>query len=144
KVLVSGDNVPLLLFEKLHTVVPDSSLLVLRESTGTAIWSNIFIANDTNYDGNIFPAGYPLVNQYCRVVDAFGRDCPDYVSGELWVAGMSLAIGYQGEPNTTSEAFVWYRGIRWYRTGDSVYYQPDGVLISSGRIKQYVLLHGRN
>ncbi|ELO0594093.1 amino acid adenylation domain-containing protein [Salmonella enterica] len=144
KVLVSGDNVPLLLFEKLHTVVPDSSLLVLRESTGTAIWSNIFIANDTNYDGNIFPVGYPLVNQYCRVVDAFGRDCPDYVSGELWVAGMSLAIGYQGEPNTTSEAFVWYRGIRWYRTGDSVYYQPDGVLISSGRIKQYVLLHGRN
>ncbi|EBW6040443.1 amino acid adenylation domain-containing protein [Salmonella enterica subsp. enterica serovar Infantis] len=144
KVLVSGDKVPLLLFEKLHTVASNSSLLVLRESIGTAIWSNIFIVSDANYDGNVFPAGYPLGNQYCRVVDAFGRDCPDYVNGELWIAGINLAIGYRGDLHATSEAFVWYRGIRWYRTGERVYYQPDGILISAGRIKQNVLMHGRH
>lgn len=148
KVLVSGDNVPLFLSEKLRAVAPDSKLLALRESVGAAIWSNIFIVSDTNsntnYEGNVFPAGYPLGNQYCRVVDDFGRDCPDYVSGELWIAGMSLAIGYQGDPHATSEDFVWHQGIRWYRTGDLVCYRPDGVLISAGHIKQNVLLHGRN
>lgn len=44
------------------------------------------------------PYGYPLAHQYYRVVDQAGRDCPDWVTGELWIGGRGVALGYYREP----------------------------------------------
>ena len=52
------------------------------------------------------------------MVDAQGRDCPDWVTGELWIGGAGVALGYRGDPAQTAERFVDYNGERWYRTGD--------------------------
>ncbi|WP_176132058.1 AMP-binding protein, partial [Burkholderia cepacia] len=74
------------------------------------------------------PYGRPLANQRYRVVDAQGRDCPDWVTGELWIGGAGVALGYRGDPAQTAERFVDYNGERWYRTGDLGRYWPDGNL----------------
>ena len=52
------------------------------------------------------PYGYPLPNVRCRVVDPHGRDCPDWVTGEIWIGGAGLAAGYHRNEAFTSERFV--------------------------------------
>ena len=49
------------------------------------------------------PYGRPLPGQAYRVVDADGRDVPDYVPGELLIGGDSLARGYRNDPELTAQ-----------------------------------------
>jgi yersiniabactin nonribosomal peptide synthetase len=88
------------------------------------------------------PYGRPLRNMRCRVVDAQGRDCPDWVPGELWVGGPGVALGYRGDPERTTARFVDYDGLRWYRTGDLGRYWSDGTLEFLGRADHQVKIRG--
>jgi hypothetical protein len=83
-----------------------------------------------------------LRNQHYRVVDQSGRDCPDWVPGELWIGGAGVAQGYRGDPELTRQRFVTVAGERWYRTGDLGRYRPGGVLEFLGRLDNQVKLRG--
>ncbi|ETF00313.1 hypothetical protein W822_22615 [Advenella kashmirensis W13003] len=76
------------------------------------------------------------------MVDALGRDCPDWVPGELWIGGAGVANGYRGDPQRTAAAFVTYNNQRWYRTGDLGRYWPDGTLEFLGRRDHQIKLRG--
>ena len=72
-----------------------------------------------------FDSVWPAVaGQAYRVVDADGRDVPDYVPGELLIGGDSLARGYRNDPELTAQRFVQQASGRWYRTGDRGRYWP--------------------
>ncbi|MEV6167046.1 amino acid adenylation domain-containing protein [Streptomyces sp. NPDC051954] len=88
------------------------------------------------------PYGTPLRNVRCRVVDGRGRDCPDWVPGELWIGGDGVALGYRADPARTAEKFTERDGVRWYRTGDLARYWPDGSLEFLGRRDHQVKLSG--
>ncbi len=74
------------------------------------------------------PYGYPLAHQYYRVVDQAGRDCPDWVTGELWIGGRGVALGYYREPEKTAAQFVSVHRAGFYRTGDYGRFWPNGCL----------------
>ena len=66
--------------------------------------------------------------------------------GEIWISGESVTDGYWQRPDETAEAF----GGRlvgepdlYLRTGDLGFLQ-DGELVVTGRIKDLIILHGRN
>ncbi len=93
------------------------------------------------------PYGRPLPGQAYRVVDEFGRDCPEWVTGELWIGGAGVARGYRGDPERTADRFVEVateggRVERWYRTGDLGRYRPGGVLEFLGRRDTQVKIRG--
>lgn len=89
--LVSGDWVPLGLRSKL----PEGVLLVaMGGATEAGIWSNYFEVGEVDPSWSSIPYGRPLSNQSFRVVGEDGLDCPDWVPGELWIGGGSLADGY--------------------------------------------------
>lgn len=88
------------------------------------------------------PYGMPVANIQCRVVDKQGRDCPDWVKGELWVSGVGVATGYHGDEERTAEKFVVWQQRRWYRTGDVASYRPDGILDFFGRADNQVKIRG--
>jgi mycobactin phenyloxazoline synthetase len=88
------------------------------------------------------PYGAPFTNNACRVVNSFGSDCPDWVPGELWIAGRGIARGYRGRPDLTADRFVSYLGRTWYRTGDLARYWPDGTLEFVGRADHRVKISG--
>ncbi len=52
--------------------------------------------------------------------------------GTLWIGGDTLAEGYLGQPELTSEHFPFHSGRRWFRSGD-VGDINDGVLTIQGR-----------
>ncbi|MET8307435.1 amino acid adenylation domain-containing protein [Micromonospora sp. NPDC005173] len=140
--LVSGDWVGLDLRDRLVALHPDARLTALGGATEAAIWSNAFDVDGVPAHWRSIPYGLPLPNQRYRVVDGRGRDCPDWVVGELWIGGAAVAAGYRGDPERTAQRFVTYDGVRWYRTGDLGRYWPDGTLEFLGRADFQVKIRG--
>ena len=75
-----------------------------------------------------------------RVCDAFsGAVLEDRMAGELEIRGTSVTPGYYKHPEATAAAF--HDG--WLRTGDQAYL-VDGELVLCGRIKDMIIVAGRN
>lgn len=141
--LVSGDWVGLDLSARLAALAPGCRLVALGGATEAAIWSNaIDVPVEIPPRWNSVPYGFPLTNQCYRVVDTHGRDCPDWVPGELWIGGVGVAQGYRGDPKRTADRFVVHPGQRWYRTGDHGRYWPDGTLEFLGRRDTQLKIRG--
>ncbi|WP_225726907.1 MULTISPECIES: non-ribosomal peptide synthetase [unclassified Nocardia] len=141
-VLLSGDWVGLDLPGRYRARSPHGRFVALGGATEAAIWSNAFEVDHIEPEWRSIPYGFALRNQCYRVVDGQGRDCPDWVAGELWIGGVGLAEGYRGDPVKTGEKFVWWQGRRWYRTGDMGRFWSDGTLEFLGRFDHQVKVRG--
>lgn len=93
-------------------------------------------------------AGSPMV----RIVDPDTRiECPAESTGEIWVHGDNVAAGYWRNPDETERTFgATLIDSRegtpqrpWLRTGD-LGFVFDGELFIIGRIKDLVIVYGRN
>ena len=75
-----------------------------------------------------------------RICDPFsGAVLEDRCAGELEIRGTSVTPGYYNHPEATAAAF--HDG--WLRTGDLAYL-IDGELVLCGRIKDMIIVAGRN
>jgi mycobactin phenyloxazoline synthetase len=141
-VLLGGDWVRPELIRGLRARSPGVRAAGLGGATETAVHGTICEVDDLPDDWTSVPYGTPFPNNACRVVDASGSDCPDWVPGELWFSGRGIARGYRGRPDLTADKFVEHDGRTWYRTGDLVRYRPDGALEFVGRIDHRVKISG--
>ena len=66
------------------------------------------------------------------------------VDGELYLGGIQLADGYQGQPGLTAERFVTLPGTneRWYKTGDLTQVNANGDLEFLGRADGQLKIRG--
>lgn len=142
-VALGGDWVGTDLVRRLANQVPGCRFSGLGGATETAIHSTIceVVGEPPAHWGSV-PFGVPLRNVRCRVVSPSGRDCPDWVAGELWVGGANVAVGYRNDPQRTAQRFVRHDGIRWYKTGDMARYWPDGTIEFLGRADHQVQIRG--
>ncbi len=141
-VLASGDWVGLDLPPRLARLNPGARFAALGGATEASIWSNLQEVKDVPPEWRSVPYGRPLANQYFRVVDGSGHDCPDLTAGELWIGGAGVAEGYRGNRALTAERFVTHGGLRWYRTGDMARYWRDGTVEFLGRVDAQVKVRG--
>ncbi|WP_406815525.1 AMP-binding protein [Mycobacterium sp. M23085] len=104
------------------------------------------------------PTGTPLISYgtprspVIRVVDPDTRiECPQGTVGEIWVHGDNVAMGYWQKPEETERTFsdrlvspsAGTPEAPWLRTGDSGFFF-DGELFIIGRIKDLLIVYGRN
>jgi fatty-acyl-CoA synthase len=84
--------------------------------------------------------GRPVPGLEFRVCDPFtGAVLDDRRAGELEIRGTSVTPGYYKRPDATADAFH----DDWLRTGDLAYL-VDGELVLCGRIKDMIIVAGRN
>ncbi len=85
--------------------------------------------------------GRPVAGLEIRVVDpATGAVRQEREVGELQIRGTSVMSGYYRRPEATADAA--FDGD-WFRTGDLAYL-VDGELVICGRIKDVIIVAGRN
>ncbi|MFV2118116.1 AMP-binding protein [Streptomyces sp. Act-28] len=82
--------------------------------------------------GDDLPIGHPLSHVGQRIDE----------TGELYVSGPGLALGYHGDPEGTATRFAKRDGVRWYRTGDLVGEATGGALLFHGRSDHQVKIRG--
>jgi fatty-acyl-CoA synthase len=84
--------------------------------------------------------GRPVPGLEIRVVDpATGGRLRDREVGELEIRGTSVTPGYYRNPDATAASFH----NEWLRSGDLAYLL-DGELVLCGRIKDVIIINGRN
>ena len=92
--------------------------------------------------------GHAWLGQEVRIVNPETRvPVADGAVGEIWVTGQSVARGYWNRPTETAETFsgqlAGADGDPYLRTGD-LGFISDGELFVTGRIKELIVVRGRN
>lgn len=93
------------------------------------------------------PIGLPINGVMAYVLDESLNPVPAGITGELYLAGASLARGYIAQAAGTAERFIpdpfdQSGGARMYRTGDLVCRDRQGVLHFCGRADSQIKLRG--
>ncbi|HEL1512241.1 TPA: AMP-binding protein, partial [Streptococcus equi subsp. equi] len=118
-------------------------VVAMGGATEASIWSNhLNVPRKIPKDWISIPYGRPLKNQVYRVVDEFGRICPNYVKGELLIGGVGVAKCYHGDEELTNKKYFEQDGMRWYRTGDNGRTWNDGIIEFLGRKDTQVKVKG--
>ncbi len=89
--------------------------------------------------------GRPVANTEIYILDQHRREVPVGVSGELYIGGDGVTLGYLQRPELTAERFLDdpnRPGYKLYRTGDLGRYLPDGNIECLGRNDHQVKLRG--
>lgn len=142
--MLSGDWIPVDLPDRVRGRNPGLRVVSLGGATEAAIWSIWYPIGEVSPDWRSIPYGTPLENQTFHVFDDALQDCPEHVTGELYIGGTGLAEGYLGDERRTAERFIVHprTGARLYRTGDLGRYLPDGTIEFLGREDSQVKIRG--
>lgn len=143
-ILLSGDFISPALARRARGLLPRTRLVCLGGATEAGIWS---IAHEVKADppaSRSVPYGRALRGQEMFVLDSALNHCATGVTGELFIAGASLAEGYWHNPSETRRRFVLHprRHIRLYRTGDQGRYLDNGEIEILGRLDAQVKVNG--
>ncbi|ASY77124.1 long-chain-fatty-acid--CoA ligase FadD [Pectobacterium polaris] len=90
-----------------------------------------------HYSGSI---GLPMPSTDVRIIDDNGNDAGPGESGELWVRGPQVMLGYWQQPAATDEVLK----DGWLATGDVVTSDDEGFLRVIDRKKDMILVSGFN
>lgn len=142
-VMLSGDWISSELYNRVAAINSTCRFIGMGGATEASIWSNWYeIKSKEDLRSNYIPYGFALNNQAYRIINSDLLDCPHYVTGELLIGGIGLAIDYCEDEKKTKEKFIYIDGQRWYRTGDKGYFEDDGCIIFKGRIDNQCKVRG--
>lgn len=85
------------------------------------------------HDDPLASIGHPLPHTTHSILDPHdGTPLPNGQTGELWVQGPQIMLGYEGEADTGD----------WLRTGDLASIGGDGEVYIHGRVKELIKYNG--
>ncbi|EYF05057.1 amino acid adenylation domain-containing protein [Chondromyces apiculatus] len=143
-VMLSGDWIPVALPERIQALVPQARVVSLGGATEASIWSILFPIDRVDPAWQSIPYGRPMKNQRFHVLEGALAPRPVWATGELYIAGVGLSLGYWRDPEKTAARFVTHPGTgeRLYRTGDLGRYLPSGDIEFLGREDFQVKIQG--
>jgi non-ribosomal peptide synthase protein (TIGR01720 family) len=115
-------------------------VMSLGGATEGSIWS---IWHEIKEEQSFVPYGQAMPNQKMYVLNHFGDHCPVGVTGELYIGGEGVALGYWLNQESTTRAFITHSRLgRLYKTGDFGRLHQEGYIEFLGRQDTQVKRHG--
>jgi len=145
--LLSGDWIALDLPDAIRSAAPRAQVISLGGATEGSIWSILYPIESVDPGWKSIPYGRPMRNQRFYIFNSALEECPDWVSGELYIGGAGVALGYWHDEARTNGSFIRHpvSGERLYRTGDLGRFNPsigEGVIEFLGRNDLQVKING--
>lgn len=115
------------------------------ETSGSIAVYPVNTKNDNNKQ--IIPIGKAIGNTKIHLLDQELKPVRSGVTGEIYVSGLRLALGYFNRPELTAKSFIPdpysdKPGSILWKTGDLARYLPDGNIQFSGRIDYQINIRG--
>ena len=115
--------------------------------TETTTYATTFEVKEVAENAESVPIGGPISNTQVYVLDAYQQPVPMGVTGELYIGGQGVALGYLNRPDLTDEKFLCdpfseMPGALLYRTGDLARWLAPGQLDCIGRNDDQVKIRG--
>ncbi|WP_343691145.1 amino acid adenylation domain-containing protein [Chitinophaga sp.] len=114
--------------------------------TETTVGKLLHEASSGEDVGGVVPVGRPFGNTQVYILDSNGLPCGIGISGELYIGGDGVSVGYLNNAEQTAIRFVKNELSRWpfvlYRTGDQARYLADGSIQFQGRQDHQVKIRG--
>jgi len=142
--ILGGDWLPVSLPNRLKALVPEVQILSIGGPTETTIWNIGYLIEEVDPAWKSIPYGRPMANSKYYILNEALEDCPVWVPGQMYCAGVQLAKGYWRNEQKTRANFITHprTGERIYRTGDLGRYLPDGNIEFLGRVDFQIKIRG--
>jgi amino acid adenylation domain-containing protein len=147
--LFCGEPLPVCLAEQWQRSAPNSIVENLYGPTEATIaftryrWNTKASQPQCRY--GLVPLGEPFPGLSTAIAVADGLSFKGEAKGELWLAGAQITPGYLNSPEQTAQRFCEHGslpGVVWYRTGDIVERDADGLLHFVGREDDQIKFRG--
>ncbi|MFN8058855.1 MAG: amino acid adenylation domain-containing protein [Vicinamibacterales bacterium] len=143
--VASGEALPASLATRFKAAMPGARLFNLygsSEASGDSTWYEV----TEQESDDLVPIGRPMDHVELLVLDGRRQPVPRGVTGELYIGGAGLALGYLGEARASDDRFVPHpfrpAPARLLRTGDRVRQRNDGQIVHLGRLDDEVKVRG--
>lgn len=135
KILFSGEVMPVSQMKKWKELLPKTEFVNLYGPTEITCNCTYHVIEEEDLKKDALPAGQAFPGRWVFLRDADGNEIVKTgMSGEITVAGESIADGYYHNPEMTARVFyIDAKYGRCYRTGDEGYKDEKGVLYFRGR-----------
>jgi arthrofactin-type cyclic lipopeptide synthetase C len=134
-------------FRRLLAEAPALRIVHCYGPTETTTYATTFEVREVAENAESVPIGGPIGNTQIYVLDAWQQPVPMGVTGELYIGGQGVALGYLNRPDLTAEKFLRdpfseTPGALLYRTGDLARWLAPGQLDCIGRNDDQVKIRG--
>lgn len=146
KIFFSGEVMPVRQLRLWQEALPGTEFVNLYGPSEITCNCTYYPVERKFEDSEKLPIGRPFPGREVFLLDEDGREVKEAgKTGEICVAGESLADGYYNQPEETEKRFVYYSRAgrepeRCYKTGDLGYFDGNGELCFSGR-KDFQIKH---
>lgn len=137
-----GEQLERQILEKWRKAAPNAIIGNSYGPTETTVTSSIhsICPHDEIAEEKPISIGKPFVHVCYKVIDAKGKICKAFEQGELVIGGRQTMNGYLNRDNTTT--FIEIEGERYYKTGDKVWFDENGLFYFVGRIDSQIKYNG--
>ncbi|WP_460129090.1 amino acid adenylation domain-containing protein [Pseudomonas sp. H1_D05] len=134
-------------FRRLLVEAPTLRIVHCYGPTETTTYATTFEVREVAENAESVPIGGPIANTQVYVLDAYQQPVPMGVTGELYIGGQGVALGYLNRADLTAEKFLCdpfseMPGALLYRTGDLARWLAPGQLDCIGRNDDQVKIRG--
>lgn len=145
KVLFSGEVMPIKMLNVWRSYYPNAMFVNLYGPTETTCNCTYYIVDREFQNTETLPIGVPFSNEGVYVLNEENRPISAGETGEVYVSGTTLALGYYRNPEKTNEVFIQNPANTSYpelvyRTGDLVELREDGYYYFVAR-KDFQIKH---
>ena len=141
--LLSGEPLSVKLADLLKSSVSRSCHVMNFYGPAETTIGSVYHEVDHELNMTNIPIGRPLPNYCCLILDEFSESVVVDQQGELLLGGVGVFAGYLRRDDLTEKALMEINGELFYRTGDLIKMDNNGLLHYRGRKDHQIKLHGQ-